>query len=139
MAGQEKDAAHGMAESMDATNGDITRRARSVEPVTRERKEGMNKSIVAEAIIDELLERDWSIGRLVVSAGKTENPEYGITFLAIQMYLMLDETNMRLGDLVDDLAKGFGVSREFFVNLENEAIKRESVPVPLAGGKETGS
>jgi hypothetical protein len=86
----------------------------------------MNKSIVAEAIIDELLERDWSLGQLVVAAGKTTNPEYGISFLAIQMYLMLDEPGLRLGDLVDDLSKGFGVSREFFVNLQNEVIKRES-------------
>ena len=87
----------------------------------------MNHSLVADAILEEMLERDWNIARVVIAAGKKKNPEYGITHLALHMYLTVDEPGLRLGrELINDLAMAFNVSKEFFENLENALIKLET-------------
>lgn len=67
-------------------------------------------------IKEELEAREWSIDDLV----RRMPGDYGINHLAIDMYLDLgaDEPNMRLGDMAAEIARAFGVSDEFFTNLE---------------------
>jgi plasmid maintenance system antidote protein VapI len=70
----------------------------------------------SEFIKDEMKARGWSMGYLasLMSGDFQEN------FLALDLYFHVHDENLRMGqDVIDDFAKIFGVSKEFFQNLEN--------------------
>lgn len=71
-------------------------------------------------IIEEMEARGWSRDRLASEmAGNDAGQEYDICRLALDLYLDIgpSEQNLRLDP--ETLGRGFGVSAEFFRNLEN--------------------
>lgn len=45
-------------------------------------------------------------------------------YLALDLYFHVHNSNLRMGqDVIDDFAKKFGVSKEFFQKLENMWVK----------------
>ena len=69
-------------------------------------------------IQEELDARGWDWDDL---AFKMEGEDFAINRLALEVYFIFgpDDPNCRIGELMaHDLAKAFGVSKEFFINLE---------------------
>lgn len=67
-------------------------------------------------IREELEARGWSVGDLA----KRMPGDYGINHLAIDMYLECgpDEPTMKMGEMGPEISRAFGVSDQFFPNLE---------------------
>jgi hypothetical protein len=66
-------------------------------------------------IAEELEARGWTIGDLA----KRLPGDYGTNHLALEMYLMVGACEgMHMGDMAPDISKAFGVSPDFFSNLE---------------------
>ena len=75
----------------------------------------------SEFIKDEMEARGWDIGRLATAMGG----DYGLNYLAMDIYFIVgpEKTNCRLGRLSGDLSRAFGISPDFFVNLETGYLK----------------
>lgn len=75
----------------------------------------------SEFIAEEMAARGWSRDRLAIEMGG----DAAINRLTLDLYFDLgpDKTNMRLGRSADDLARAFGVSPDFFRNLEKAWLK----------------
>jgi hypothetical protein len=67
----------------------------------------------AEFIYDELLARGWTTWAVVQAAGGNE-----VDCCALDLYLCIQNPNLRIGGVADTLAMGFDVSPELFRNLE---------------------
>ena len=93
-------------------------------------------------ILEEMLERDWGFPVLAERMGG----DVKVNYIALEMYFLVGPTdkNLRLGrETAAQLSVAFGVSGEFFLNLETAWLaatdKREaaldSVPKELGGRK----
>ena len=53
--------------------------------------------------------------------------DYQVNYVALYFYFNIHDANLRLGQyVIDDFAKIFGVSKEFFQNLEEMWIKHNN-------------
>jgi hypothetical protein len=50
----------------------------------------------------------------------------------LDLYLEVgnDYENLRLGDMVDEIAGAFSINREYFINLENAWLAAQPAPPP---------
>lgn len=78
-----------------------------------------NRECIVSLIFEEMLERDWSLSDIAIRMGGTTEQEIQIDQLALHMYLVVANENIRLGEAAPKLSKAFGLSEEFFVNMEN--------------------
>ena len=94
----------------------------------------MNHSPLAELILEEMLERDWSLSAVVRRMNIKDAKDYGVKYLAMQMFLSVDDAAIKLGDsLHANVAHAFGVTTEFIANLD------KNEPPPLIAGAHRGT
>lgn len=91
----------------------------------------MNNSLMAQTIIEEMLERDWRLSDLVGASGSDDAHELQVRFLALHMFLVTDDPNL-LWDEKDCgwLSQAFGTSEEFFVNMARNNRAPDPDPAP---------
>jgi hypothetical protein len=65
--------------------------------------------------LEEMFEREWSLGDLCRAVGG----DYGPTRLELEMFLLLRDPGLLLGQMAARLDKAFGVGDGFFQALEN--------------------
>jgi hypothetical protein len=75
----------------------------------------------AEIIEEELQERDWTLDDVMLNSGPYyEQKEYGITRLALELYLTVRETDILMDDTVAGaLSRALDISPGFFWSLHN--------------------
>ena len=77
-------------------------------------------------IKDELEARGWTLDMLAMRMG----PEFGINRLSLDFYFEFGPTepNMRIGEVsAKALGRAFGVSPQFFLNMEKEWLKGQNL------------
>lgn len=74
----------------------------------------------AEFIKEELAERGWSLNDFVFAMRRYESEkDWQLERLAVEMYLEVQDVRILLSDeMAQGFATAFGVSKEFFVNLD---------------------
>ena len=73
---------------------------------------------VADMIEEELQERNWTLQDLVSRFGNADKKEAQLDLLAMQMMMAVRNRSVLLGELSKKLSRAFGVSEEFFSNME---------------------
>ena len=68
----------------------------------------------AEFIQGELSERGWSTQYLAELIGG----DVAVNLLALDLYMVVRDPDVRLGSLASELSRAFGVSEQYFANLE---------------------
>lgn len=84
----------------------------------------------SEFIQDELDARGWSLDDLAI---RMTGDEAQKNRLALDIYALAgpENTNCRIGEeMAQSLSSAFGVSTEFFINLENSWLKANGIPLP---------
>lgn len=89
----------------------------------------------SEFIKDEMEARGWTLKDVAARMGVVPLHDYGLHYLALEMYFAVHEPNLRIGqDTADALGRAFGVNPQFFLNLE--AAWLASLPANQLSGKE---
>ena len=94
-----------------------------------------NREMIVELVFEEMLERDWRLSDISHRMGGTSWQERNKDNAALHMYLVVANDCILGEEMCRKLSKAFGMSPEFFVNLENsqptlsegEAIRREPI------------
>lgn len=74
----------------------------------------------SEFIKDEMRDRGWTKEYLA----SLMSGDYLVNYAALDLYFNAHDSDLRMGqDLIDDFEKIFGVSKEYFQNLEEMWIK----------------
>lgn len=81
----------------------------------------------AEYIREEMQERKWTPYDLAL---RMTIPQFHLNLLAVEMYLACadedfsERDNVRLGEMAEQFAQAFGVSPDFFANLERAFLDK---------------
>lgn len=83
-------------------------------------------------IQDEMTARNWTRYRMAIAMAASSAGDPSISLLCLDLYLEVgdDYANLRLGDMADEIAGAFGISRDFFINLENAWLAAQPAPPP---------
>ena len=85
---------------------------------------------LSEFISEELDARNWDMSQLAAAMAQASGERWGKCKLMLDMYFIVGPTDAscRLGDaMADMLGKSFGVSKQYFLNLEAAWLRDQGV------------
>ena len=85
---------------------------------------------LSEFISDEMDARNWDMAQLATAMAQASGDEWGKCKLMLDMFFIVgpDDTRCRVGDtMADMLAKSFGISKPFFLNIEAAWLRSKGI------------
>lgn len=92
---------------------------------------------LGDFIEEEMAERKWSLDELAFRMCGITQREWQITRLALEMFLVVRDKNVLLGEMAEQFSRAFSVSLQFFINMHEawrKAQPNESGDAPSGTG-----